>query len=72
MDKSEAGFEEQIEEHLVAIHGYRHRFGGKKRNGKHYNRIQGLDWELLLEFITSTQAETWKALQAQHKERTGV
>lgn len=70
MDTSETGFEILIEEHLVEIHGYRRRAGRKKRNGTHYETANALDWELLLEFIISTQADAWKDLQSQHKDKT--
>jgi type I restriction enzyme, R subunit len=32
----------------------------------HYHKFQCLDWEILLEFITATQPDTWKALEKQH------
>lgn len=70
MDISESGFELLIEEFLVNNHGFRSRTGAKKRNGNHYDLNNCLDWELLLEFVTSTQPEVWKALQAQHHDKT--
>ncbi len=70
MDTSEAGFEGYIEEHLVDVHGYRRRDGRKSRNGAHYDIANALDWELLLEFITSTQPDTWRDLEQQHGART--
>ena len=70
MDTSEAAFESYIEEHLVDIHGYRRRDGRKSRNGAQYDIANALDWELLLEFITSTQPDTWRDLEQQHGPRT--
>jgi type I restriction enzyme R subunit len=32
----------------------------------HYQKFQCLDWAILLEFITATQPDTWKALEKQH------
>lgn len=65
MDTSEFAFETHIVEHLTGIHGYR------QRDSKaHYDRALALDWELVLEFITSTQPDTWRDLQKQHGSQT--
>jgi len=60
MDITEKGFEDQIEAHLVGVHHYR------RRDNTHYDPGLCLDWELLLEFITATQPESWLALKQQH------
>ena len=66
MDISEKGFEEQIEEHLHTVHGYRQRHGRKQKNNAQYDLKYALDPDLLLEFITSTQPEEWARLEQQH------
>ena len=65
MDTSEFAFETYIVEHLTGIHGYR------LRDSKaHYDRALALDWELVLEFITATQPNTWRDLEKQHGSQT--
>ena len=65
MDTSERAFETYIVEYLTGIHGYR------QRDSKaHYDRALALDWDLVLEFITSTQPDTWQDLQKQHGSQT--
>ncbi len=66
MDISEAGFENFIEEHLVDVHGYRRRDGRKNLKQPHYDIGACIDWDLLLEFLITTQPETWKDLVRQH------
>ena len=60
MDISEHAFEGGIVAHLHRIHGYRTRLNAD------YDKALCLDWELLLEFITATQPDTWRALERQH------
>jgi len=65
MDTSEYAFETHIVEYLTGIHNYR------QRDSKaHYDRALALDWDLTLEFITSTQTDTWKDLEKQHGSQT--
>ena len=64
MDISEKAFEDYITEHLCQTHSYRLR--ASKQNTPHYDKALCLDWELLLEFITATQPDTWEALVKQH------
>jgi len=68
MDITEKAFETHIVEHLCQVHGYRLRVSKQKNDTRdaHYQKILCLDWEVLLEFITATQADTWKALEKQH------
>ncbi|MBN1451275.1 MAG: type I restriction endonuclease subunit R [Anaerolineales bacterium] len=61
MDISEHAFETYITEHLKDIHDYRLR-----ESKTHYDEATCLDWELLLEFITATQPQTWEDLARQH------
>lgn len=68
MDITEKAFEIHIVAHLCQVHGYRLRVS-KQKNGardSHYQKFLCLDWEILLEFITATQPDTWKALEKQH------
>jgi type I restriction enzyme R subunit len=68
MDITEKAFETHIVNHLCQVHGYRLRISKQKNNAKdsHYQKFLCLDWEILLEFITATQPDTWKALEKQH------
>lgn len=61
MDTSEHAFETYITESLTGFHAYRLR-----ESKSHYDKAICLDWELLLEFITATQPQTWQDLAAQH------
>jgi type I restriction enzyme R subunit len=61
MDISEHAFEIYITEHLTDVHNYRER-----ESQTHYDKATSLDWELLLEFITATQPQTWQDLAQQH------
>ena len=65
MDISEYAFETYIVEHLTGIHGYRQR-----DSKEHYDRVTALDWDLVLEFIITTQPDTWQDLQEQHGSQT--
>src|SRR5690349_17110562 len=60
MDITEERFESEIEAFLSQVHGYR------RRHRADYDPVDCLDWKQLMEFITSTQPETWKALVQQH------
>ncbi|HEX9989976.1 MAG TPA: DEAD/DEAH box helicase family protein [Chloroflexia bacterium] len=60
MDITERALEDQIESHLVQVHGYR------KRAQDHYSKADCLDWGLVLEFITTTQPDAWRDLVRQH------
>jgi type I restriction enzyme R subunit len=66
MNIREAGFEQEIEEHLVNAQSYRRRDGRKSLRPPHYDLASCLDQELLFEFITSTQSESWRDLEKQH------
>ena len=66
MDISESGFEAQIEEYLVSTHGYRRRDGRKGPRPPHYDAVNCVDWDLLLEFLIGTQPDTWQDLARQH------
>jgi len=66
MDISEKGFEDQIEDHLHTVHGFRKRSGLKGNSNTNYDPKHCVDLDLLLEFITSTQKEEWARLAAQH------
>jgi type I restriction enzyme R subunit len=70
MDISEKAFENYIEEYLCHTHGYRCRMSQQKGRSPHYDKNLCLDWELLLEFITATQPDTWKTLEKQHGKAT--
>lgn len=72
MDISEKAFETDIVNYLCQIHGYRLRVSKQKNDAKdsHYHKSLCLDWEVLLEFITATQPETWKSLEKQHGKAT--
>lgn len=72
MDISEKAFETHIANHLCQVHGYRLRISKQKNDAKdsHYQKSLCLDWEVLLEFITATQPETWKSLEKQHGKAT--
>jgi type I restriction enzyme R subunit len=70
MDISEKAFESHIEECLCRTHGYRSRISRQKDRNFHYDKNLCLDWELLLEFITATQPDTWKTLEKQHGKAT--
>lgn len=61
MDTSEHAFETYITEYLGDTYGYR-----KRESKAHYDKNTCLDWELLLEFITATQPQTWIDLEEQH------
>lgn len=61
MDTTERAFESLIVDHLTRTHGYRERV-----SAAHYDRALGLDVELVLEFITATQPQTWRELEKQH------
>ncbi len=37
---------------------------------RHYDRALALDWDLVLEFITATQTDTWQDLEKQHGSQT--
>ncbi len=66
MDISEKGFEDQIEEPLHAVHGFRKRDGRKHKNKANYDLKYCVDPDLLLEFIVNTQKEEWERLEEQH------
>jgi type I restriction enzyme R subunit len=66
MDISEKGFENQIEEHLHTVHGFRKRTGTKRKGNTDYDLKYCIDPDLLLEFIISTQKEEWQRLEEQH------
>jgi type I restriction enzyme R subunit len=68
MDITEKAFETHIADHLCQVHGYRLRVSKQKNDARdsHYQKFQCLDWAILLEFITATQPDTWKALEKQH------
>ena len=66
MDISEKGFEAYIQEYLQEVHDYRIRVGLKQRHNTDYDLKYGVDPDLLLEFITSTQKEEWERLEKQH------
>ncbi len=57
----EIGFEEFIENELIARHTYRIR-----SPREHYDKKLAMDTELVLEFVRSTQPDEWKALIAQY------
>ena len=59
-DLSEKGFETFIEGYLLAHAGYR------KRVASQYDRGLCMDAEVLMEFITSTQAKQWDKLVSQY------
>ena len=66
MDISEKAFQEHIVNHLVNTGGYRQRNGNKSRNAAQYDIAHAVDYEMLVEFLTTTQPDTWAELQAQH------
>ncbi|QSJ19755.1 type I restriction endonuclease subunit R [Nostoc sp. UHCC 0702] len=66
MDISEKAFEAHIVDYLCQTYGYRFRISKQKDQKSNYDKNLCLDWELLLEFITATQPETWQALEKQH------
>jgi len=68
MDITEKAFETDIVNHLCQAHGYRLRVSKQKNDAQdsHYQKFLCLDWQALLEFITATQPESWKALENQH------
>ena len=68
MDITEKAFETHIVNHLCQVHGYRLRISKPKNNARdsHYQKFLCLDWKILLEFITATQPDIWKALEKQH------
>lgn len=70
MDISEKAFEFYILDYLCHTHGYRSRISKQKDKASHYDQNLCLDWELLLEFITATQPDTWQALEKQHGKTT--
>lgn len=59
---SEAQFEEHIQNYLVKNHGY------IKRGSSHYDKQYAVDWEMLTEFIQTTQPRQRAALVDQHSE----
>jgi len=61
VDHSEANFEATIEAVLVGNHGYRSRAASTD-----YDRAACLDPELLVQFIITTQSQTWEKLKQQH------
>ena len=61
VDHSEANFEATIEAVLVNDHGYRSRSADTD-----YDRTRCLDSELLVQFIITTQPQTWEKLKQQH------
>ena len=65
MDTSEYAFETHVVEHLTDVHGYRLR-----DSQAYFDRSLALDWELVLEFITATQPDTWSDLEKQHGSQT--
>ena len=66
MDISERAFQNYIVDHLVNAHGYRQRSGNKSRSAPHYDSAHAVDYEMLVEFLTTTQPNAWGELQAQH------
>ena len=56
----ESGFEEFIEQQLVSLHKYR------SRPSSSYNKDQCMDTELVLEFIQTTQKDSWNKLVEQY------
>ncbi len=66
MDISERAFQNYIVNHLANAHSYRLRHGNKSRNGTHYDIAHCVDYEMLVEFLTTTQPDSWADLQAQH------
>lgn len=70
MDISEKVFEAHIVDYLCQTHSYRLRISKQKDKESHYDKNLCLDWELLLEFITATQPDTWQALEQQHGKAT--
>jgi type I restriction enzyme R subunit len=70
MDISEKAFETYIEDYLCNVHSYRSRTSKPKGKDSHYDKNLCLDWQLLLEFITATQPDTWEKLTEQHGQAT--
>ncbi|MBW4553242.1 MAG: hypothetical protein KME35_19335 [Aphanocapsa sp. GSE-SYN-MK-11-07L] len=68
MEITEKAFETHIVNHLSQVHDYRLRVSKQKNDARdsHYQKFLCLDWEILLEFITATQPDSWKALEKQH------
>lgn len=60
MDLSESAFETYIYHHLVDTHHY------LLRPTTAFDPSDCLDWELVVEFITASQPDAWRALQHQH------
>jgi type I restriction enzyme, R subunit len=56
----ESGFEEFIEQQLVSLHKYR------SRPSSSYNKYLCMDTELVLEFIQTTQKDSWNKLVEQY------
>ena len=56
----ESGFEEFIEQQLVSLHKYR------SRPSSSYNKDLCMDTELVLEFIQTTQKDSWNKLVEQY------
>ncbi len=56
----ESGFEEFIEQQLVSLHKYR------SRPNSSYNKDLCMDTELVLEFIQTTQKDSWNKLVEQY------
>ena len=56
----ESGFEEFIEQQLVSLHRYR------SRPSSSYNKDLCMDTELVLEFIQTTQKDSWNKLVEQY------
>lgn len=60
----ESGFEEFIEQELMNLHGYR------QRSNSSYLKEICMDAELVLEFILTTQKESWNKLTEQYGDNT--
>ena len=59
----EIAFEDFIEQQLIELHGY------CQRNAReHYDKKRALDGGLAIEFIQTTQPETWRKYAAQFGE----
>jgi type I restriction enzyme R subunit len=71
MDITEKAFETHIVNHLCQVYGYRLCIP-QKNNARdaHHQKFLCFDWEILLEFITAIQPDTWKAHEKQHGSAT--
>lgn len=58
----ENGFEDLIENELLALHGY------KARTTSSFDKKLAMDTEMVLEFVTSSQPEAWEKLVEQYGE----